>query len=155
MYRYRVSSLLKSIFKFHLLFQLNLKSPPKDVDELADAEVLTKLAEKLVKDPKHVPKKERTECSQTFDKGLDKLSKTKPLALPCLPSNDDFFPRRSERIFLSSSSSMNSPTASGGFEIPSVNKKKPKAPSGKIVKKKVCCFKTLQIGKQSRLVICE
>ena len=90
-----------------------------------------------MKDPELVTQKAPIEEPENVEKSSDKTCKTRPLTLPCLSTNDDFFPRRSERIFLSSSSSVNSPTTTGGFEIPTVNKKKPKTPTGKIVKKKV------------------
>ena len=114
-----------------------MKSPPKDDGESTSVDTPTKPTEQRPKDPEQVTKKAQAEYPETFEKSSDKSNKTKA-ATSCLANNDDFFPRRSERIFLSSSSSLASPTTtSGGFEIPTVNKKKAKAPTGKIIKKKV------------------
>ena len=124
-------------FKFIFLFQLNLKSPTKDDSEMTNIEIPMKSSEQRTKDPENVAKKGPIESPESFEKSLEKAGKTKSLSLLCLPANDEFFPRRSERIFLSSSSSVNSPTTTGGFEIPTVTKKKAKAPSGKVIKKKV------------------
>ena len=104
---------------------------------MTNTEIPTKLPEQRTKDTENVAKKGAIESPENFEKSPEKTNKPKALSLLCLPTNDEFFPRRSERIFLSSSSSVNSPTTSGGFEIPAVNKKKAKAPSGKIIKKKV------------------
>ena len=105
---------------------------------MTNSEMPTKLPEQRTKDPENVAKKGPIESPENFEKSSEKLSKPKALSLLSLPPNDEFFPRRSERIFLSSSSSVNSPTTSGGFEIPTVTKKKAKTPAGKVIKKKVC-----------------
>ena len=118
--------------------QLNLKSPPKDDSEPANVDIQTKLAEPRMKDAEPVTKKEQIQSPEGFEKSSEKSIKPKVVSLPHPAANEDFFLRRSERIFLSSSSSLNSPTTTtGDFEIPTVNKKKAKTPSGKIVKKKV------------------
>ena len=67
------------------------------------------------------------------EKPSEKVGKSK--ANVCLSGNEEFYPRRSERIFLSSSSSLNSPTNFGTFDMPTVTNRKKGKTIGKLKKK--------------------
>ena len=70
---------------------------------------------------------------ENCEKPLEKVGKSKGNV--CLSGNEEFYPRRSERIFLSSSSSLNSPTNFGTFDMPTVTNKKKGKTIGKLKKK--------------------
>lgn len=98
--------------------------------------MLTALAEHCSKTSEEWTKKRRSDDTESRDKSPDKSGKTKQGVMCPASGNDDFFPRRSERIFLSSTSSLTSPTGNGVFDMPNVNKKKNKPSSGKVSTKK-------------------